>query len=118
MAQICQDFTMYSRNDLSIRFEGIFNENTGLIIPVGDILGATWAITPYEEQTTPMIQKSLGSGITVPEDGTVIVALSSSDTADLSGEYSHELRLLGTAGVVTAARGKMSIKYQIPNNPV
>lgn len=118
MAQTNQDFETYAGNDLALRFEDLFNENTGLIIPVGDILSATWAVTPYEEQTTPIINKSFGNGITVPADGTVVVQILANDTMDYSGEYTHELRLLGGNGVITASRGKMTIRYQVANNPV
>lgn len=117
MAQICQDFVMDAKNDLSIRFEGVYNESTGQIITIGDILDASWAMTPYEEQTTPIAQKTLGNGIAVPADGVVIVSISNSDTDGLYGEYSHELRLKSAGGVLTAARGKVTIRYQIANNP-
>lgn len=111
---------MNAGNRLSLRFEGIYNESNNSLITVGDILGATWAITPYEEQTSTLISKSLSSGtITVPEDGVVVVTLLEADTIDLMGEFSHELRLLASGSAVyTASRGKMTIKYKIANNPV
>lgn len=120
MALENQDFTFYSGNDGTIRIGNIRREDTGAIIPVSDILGATWAITSYEEETTPLIEKSLSGGtIVVPEDGVVNVILNASDTVDLSGEFSHELRLLANGNkTFTACRGKMTIRYQIANNPV
>lgn len=120
MAQYNQDLLFSAGNDISIRFEGIYDESDGQLVLAGDILGVTWAITSYEESMTPLISKSLsGGGISVPEDGVVLVSLDAVDTEDLSGEFSHELRLLdGDNDVITAARGKVTIKYQIASNPL
>jgi hypothetical protein len=119
MAQYNQDFVISAKNSLVLRFEGVYNENTNTLLSVGDIEGASFAITPLEEETTPLIQKDLISGgITVPEDGTILVSLLESDTDGLSGEFSHELRLKHAAGIQTAARGRVTIKYQISSNPL
>jgi hypothetical protein len=119
MAQLNQDFVISANNSLQLRFEGIYNENTNALLSVADIEGASWACTPLEEETTALISKDLISGgLTVPEDGTVIVQLLTTDTVGLSGEFSHELRLKHAGGIQTAARGRMTIKYQIANNPL
>jgi len=120
VAKYNQDLLFSAGNDINIRFEGIYDETDGQLVLAGDILGATWSMTPYEDEVTPLISKSLsGVGITVPEDGVVLVSLDASDTVGLSGEFSHELRLLdGANSVITAARGKITIKYQVAANPV
>jgi len=121
MAQINQDLVIYAGNDIDIRFEGIFDEGNNEIIAQGDILGATFAVSPYQEfMTIPLIEKSLSaSGITVPADGIIVVRIEASDTEDLYGEFSMELRLLDVSGsVITASRGRISIKYSIASNPV
>lgn len=119
MAQINQDLTIFSNNDVNIRFENVYNENTNTPLSVGDIVGASWAITPFEDEVSPLITKDLISGgIVVPEDGVIIVSLSALDTIDLSGEFTHELRLKHSGGVQTASRGKLTIKYQVANNPL
>jgi hypothetical protein len=118
MAQINQDATLYAGNLISLRFENIYREDDGSVVLISDILNATWGMTPFEDEVTPVISKSLGSGITVPADGTVVVTLDEADTIGLSGEFSHELRLLDVAGVYSCARGKITLRYQISSNPV
>jgi hypothetical protein len=118
MAQINQDVTIYAGNDVSLRFENIYKEDTGGGILITDILGAEWAITPFEDEVIPILSKSLALGqITLPVNGTVVVAITASDTIGISGEFSHELRLLGVNGVQTASRGKLTIRYKISPNP-
>lgn len=119
MPKYNQDFTLPANNGIDLRFENITNETTGVLVPVGDILGATWGMTPFEDETTPLVEKSLSGGtILVPEDGVVVVKLLASDTIGLSGEFTHELRLLSAATTHTAARGKLTIKYQVVSNPI
>jgi len=119
MAQINQDLVIYSENDLIIRFEDVYNENNGSLLSVSDIIGASYAITPFEDDVEPIITKDLISGgITIPEDGIILVALESSDTIDISGEFTHELRLRHSGGIQTASRGKMNIKYKVANTPL
>ena len=114
-----QDLTVAANSDFPIRFV-VTNETTGLPIPVADIEGASWGMTPLEEEVTALITKDLTNTneILVPEDGIVVVNILASDTAGLSGEFSHELRLRDTANTRVAARGKISIRYQIVNNPL
>lgn len=119
MAKTNQDMIIYSNNDINIRFEDIIKEDTGALLSVGDILGASWAITPFEDDVAPLVSKDMISGgITVPEDGVVLVSISASDTIDLSGEFTHELRLKHSGGVQTASRGKVRILYQVAVNPL
>ena len=119
MAKYNQDLTLPANNDLTIRFENIINESNGLVITIGDVVGASWAMSPLGEEVTPLISKDLISGgILVPEDGVVLVQLSASDTAGLSGEFTHELRLRDASGVKSASRGKLRILYQVASNPL
>ena len=119
MPKYNQDFILPANNGIDLRFEGITNESTGDLVPVGDILGATWGMTPYEDEVSPLVEKSLSGGtIFIPEDGTVVVKLLATDTDGLSGEFTHELRLLAADTVHTAARGKITIKYQVVSNPI
>lgn len=119
MAKYNQDFILPANDGMDLRFENIINETTGALITVGDIMGATWGMTPFETETTPLIEKSLSGGtIETPEDGVVVVKIFPSDTEGLSGEFTHELRLLSATIPHTAARGKMTIKYQVVSNPI
>lgn len=119
MAQFNQDFVMFAGNDEKVRFTNVFNELTGQIVAKDDIIGASWGFTPYEDETEILVVKDLVSGgIEIPDDGFVIVSLSESDTEGLSGEFTHELRLRHDGGVVTAARGRMTIKYRATNIPL
>ena len=119
MAQNNQDFTVFANNDFTIRFEDIFKESDGSILTVGDIEGASWNLSPFESEVTPLISKDLVSGnILIPEDGTVVVVIDAIDTEGLSGEFTHELRLKHSGGVQTASRGKLRIYYQVGSNPL
>jgi len=119
MAEFNQNGVFSSGERIRLRFENIINESTNLLIQVGDVTGITWAMTPYEDDVTPLIQKSLSGGtITIPENGVVVVQLNEADTFDLSGEFTHELRISDADGAHVAARGKLTIKYQVANNPI
>lgn len=114
-----QDLVIVANSDFDIRFT-VTSDSTGLPIPVGDIEGASWGITPLNEEVTPLITKDLtvSNQIIVPSDGVVVVKLLASDTANLSGEFSHELRLKDTNNFRVASRGRLTIRYQIANNPL
>ena len=119
MAEFNQNATFSSGERIRLRFENIMNESTNLPISVGDVVGVTWGMTPYEDDVAPLIEKSLSGGtITVPEDGVVVVQLNESDTFDLSGEFTHELRISDADGAHVATRGKLTIKYQVVSNPI
>ena len=119
MALYNQDITIEANTDIKITIR-VINESNGLPTPQGDIEGASWAITPFEDEVSPLITKDLSTGgIEVPEDGVVVVKILKSDTVGLSGEFSHELKLSDASGdVSSASRGKLTIKYQIANNPL
>lgn len=117
MAQYNQDATFPAGNDIVLEFDGVSRESDGAIVPSTDILGASFAMTPYEDETTPILIKSLGSGIVVPGDGVIQINLLAADTTGLSGEFTYELRLKTSLGVQTAARGRLTIKYQVAPNP-
>lgn len=117
MAQYNQDATFPAGNDILLEFEGVSRESDGVLVPSSDILGASFAVTPYEDETTPILIKTLGSGILAPSDGLVQVNLAAADTVGLSGEFTYELRLKTSLGIQTAARGRLTIKYQVAPNP-
>jgi len=121
MAKKFQDFEMWANDDLAIRVEDIINETTGALIQVGDILGASWALTPYNEQNPKLIEKDFTNSaqILVPADGVVLINLLATDTATLGGgKYSHQLKLLHGGGTQTACTGTVSINNQVTNNPL
>ena len=121
MAKKGQDFEMWANDDLPIRVEDIVDETTGDLIQVGDILGASWALTPYNEETPKLIQKEFTNSdqILIPEDGVVVIKLLAADTATLGGgKYSHQLKLLHGGGTQTACVGTVSINNQVTNNPL
>jgi hypothetical protein len=118
MATYNQDIAVPANNDITLRFQ-VTLETTGALVPISDIIGASWAMTPLEEEVTPIVSKDLVTGgITIPENGVVLVRLLGSDTIGLSGEFTHELRLKDAVGVRTASRGRMRIIYQVANNPL
>ena len=118
MATYNQDIAVPANNDITLRFQ-VTLETTGALVPISDIIVASWAMTPLEEEVTPIVSKDLVTGgITIPENGVVLVRLLGSDTIGLSGEFTHELRLKDAVGVRTASRGRMRIIYQVANNPL
>lgn len=117
MALYNQDFTLESNTDMVVSIDVTLPDGTKIL--ASDIEGATWGFTRFEEDTTPLVSKSLGSGITVPEDGVVNISISKTDTVDLYGEFTHELRLEASGNLIkSASRGRLTIKYQVANNPV
>ena len=119
MAEFNQNTIISSNTIEPLRFS-VINQSTGLPIPVGDIVGASWGMTALEEEMTPLISKDLISGgIIVPEDGVVLVTILPTDTIGLSGEFTHELRLTDAGGMPrVVSRGRITIKYQVATNPL
>ncbi len=72
------------------------------------------ATTPTARGTvlTPPGEKTVGSGITIttPASGILEVALVPADTADIKGEFYHELEMVLGGETSTVAFGQINIK--------
>lgn len=113
-----QDFVMSAGNDFTPTFE-VINETNGLPIPTGDIVGVNFSVSPFEDASVRLIEKTkLNGGIIIPQDGVIEVNLASSDTEDLFGEFSYELALKDASNaILTASRGKIRILKKIAGTP-
>ncbi|MCP4897714.1 MAG: hypothetical protein GY906_12140 [bacterium] len=72
---------------------------------------ATWAIAK-EQGKTPLVTKTLGSGVALTNppgvDGRLDITINNADTASLKGTYYHELQL--EPGPLTAMYGDFIIQ--------
>ena len=76
-----------------------------------DLTGATirWQLAK-SATGTPLVSKSVGTGITIdadPTTGKFVIALSASDTEALKGTYYHECEVRKTGKVSTLFTGSM-----------
>lgn len=105
---IPQDFSMRSGDDEIIRFQ-IFGTDGEIVEITGSSI--TWACA-RRNQTPVLIQKTVGSGITITDgaNGICEVSLAQADTATFVGEYYHELEVVDNTGnKSTAAFGTMTV---------
>lgn len=89
------NFDMFSGNNKEIVIT-VYDKPNGSIVDISGATAVAWqlfraAITA----TTPVISKSLVSGVTLsnPTNGQFTVSLSASDTTGLSGKYYYEAEL-------------------------
>jgi hypothetical protein len=70
----------------------------------------TYALSRTAEDASPLITKTIGSGITVisAAGGQIQIDLLSADTASLLGEYYHELEVVSGPNHNTLFRGKVN----------
>lgn len=116
MALYEQDFTMEA-NTLK-EWTTIVTIDGGALVPTGDVVEAIWGMTPFQQSTSPLVTKKYSLGqILIPEDGVFKITLLPSDTVGLSGNFTHELKLIDAGGYPqTVTRGTITINYQVANN--
>jgi len=110
MAATGQNFEIYQGNTRDVVIE-VLDSDTGLPVSLAGY-SVRWVV--YEQTTKAIIlQKSLGSGITVPNptDGKVVIALDSADTQTLTPKvYNHECEIyINTTSVITVSVGTMRV---------
>lgn len=101
-----QNFFIMSGNSKNI--EVTIKDKEGNAV---DLTGATvkWLV---HSSGTQRVYKDTANGILITdaENGEILISLLSSDTSSLSGEYSHELKIIDSDGKAsTVAVGKMNV---------
>lgn len=75
------------------------SKTDGTSITESDVREAVWVLCVNQNIRTPLVQKSLGSGITVDSSSRVCITISSADTLNiLSGIYYYELAITDSTG--------------------
>ncbi len=71
----------------------------GVVVDLSGLMAAEWVLSK-RKNTVEIINKTLGSGITVVDaaNGRLDVTLVPADTADLSGKYYHECEIKDVSG--------------------
>lgn len=115
MAETGQDVTIYGGNDVAI--------DVSILDAVGealDITGASleWGMAPRAADDATLRKSTEGGGgeidVTDPAGGLLTVYLDPADTAELHGEYRHELRMTDAVGkVTTLLTGTLTIRTSI-----
>ena len=79
-----------------------------------------WWVAKKVTSTTRLLEKSVGSGITVTSaaNGELTVSIEPEDTDDVVGDYYHEREVIDSAGDIgTVLRGTMTIARALVTNP-
>lgn len=79
-----------------------------------DVTEAYFSVKRYIDDTSYLIQKTLGNGITQEEQGLWIVRLSPADTFGLSLDtYFYDVQLNFGEDTITPMKGKFELTYDI-----
>ena len=79
-----------------------------------------WWVARKVTSTTRLLQKTVGTGITVTNaaGGLLTIAIDPADTVSVSGDYYHELEVIDSAGDIgTVLRGTMTVVRALVTNP-
>jgi Protein of unknown function (DUF4054) len=113
MTDINQNFSLHAGNDTEVFFDLGPDEN-GLNLEFVQAL--TWdayrQVQGVRESAAPIISKAVGSGIEVTDPLLMqfTITLAGEDSAELAGNYYHEVRIVADHGeVTTAATGLMTV---------
>lgn len=87
MTKINEDFTLHAGEPrtltIPITSNGVAVDVTGYT--------ATWVLSASDEFTSPVLTKTVGSGITLNSTSGFIVAMDAADSSALAGKYYHKL---------------------------
>lgn len=108
-----QDFTISQGESKLLFFEGILDEFNNRPIAKDSVTEAYWTFSEFEDFNSPsIVMKKFGSGVTMPEDGNILVEIIQSDTLTLEpGFYNHYLYIDNAGKTHVLARGKMLVRY-------
>jgi hypothetical protein len=110
MSEINQDFEVDAGD--SIVFEvTVTDDATDLPLDIS-AAAIRWALSAKATDAAPLVEKSLGSGITVVSGagGIFRVAVAPADTVDLAGRYHHEAEVTIGGAPSTVSRGVIKIR--------
>lgn len=95
-----REFQQGNSTELNI---AILDKDTDLAYNLGGVTSAVYEVSKRVGTATPVITKTLGSGVTIttPSTGIVVVTLSDAETASLPvGEVYHQLTITESSGTV------------------
>ena len=103
-----QNFRMYAGDDLRVIVT--VRDQTGQLVDISDAQDIRWAVAP-NVSANPVIEKSLGNGITINSPTSFTFDLTSAETGALSrGRYYHEADAVTDQGLTyTALSGSFFI---------
>lgn len=109
MTALAQDFTIWQGEDKSIGIT-VYETEEGRI---SDLTGANieWICKKRITDTTPILTKSISSGIEIPNgaDGKFKIYLYNTETDDLLGKYYHEAKVTLNNQKEVALIGEMTV---------
>jgi hypothetical protein len=113
MTDVNQNFSLYVGNDTDVDFD-IGPDDTGMNLAFAQSL--TWKAYDQTlgvpDMSAAVISKASGSGIAIndPLLLKITVSLNNTDTAELNGNYYHEIKVVDVAGkVTTTTTGLMTV---------
>ena len=116
------DFSMFQGDSKRVHFTLKRADGTPLDITGGDIRWqASKLKAPGVFSSTPVLQKTIGSGVEVLDSfqGLVTVTLSPADTNQISGSFYHELEVSDFDGdIATVYAGEFQVKKALIKPPV
>jgi hypothetical protein len=92
----------------------------GTAVSLVSVQSVRWWVAKKVTSTSRLIEKALASGITVTNaaEGKLVITLSPADTAQLAGDYYHELEVIDSAGDIgTVLRGTLTVVRALVTNP-
>ena len=108
MIRHAQNFRLYAGDDLRVIVT--VRDQSGELVDISDAQDIRWAVAP-SVSADPVIEKSLGNGITINSPTSFTFDLTSADTGALSrGRYYHEAEAVTDQGLTyTALSGSLFI---------
>ena len=114
MTKVNQNFTLTSGDTRTLNYTLVDSANAPLNL--SGVTTVKWGMSKLKDDgtfsTTPVVNKSLSSGITITgvSTGELSVSLLPADTATLAGNFYHELEIaIGADTVFTVSTGKATI---------
>ena len=103
-----QNFRLFAGDDLRVIVT--VRDQTGQLVDISDAQDIRWAVAP-SVSADPVIEKSLGNGITINSPTSFTFDLTSAETGALSrGRYYHEAEAVTDQGLTyTALSGSLFI---------
>jgi len=112
MTAINQDFSMHIGDTKKISLT--VKDESGTVINTTGLLKAQFVIKSYENSSSALVTKTLGSGITnsTPSSGILLITIDATSSATLTaGEYHHETRIKDTnSNIGTITTGTLTVK--------
>ena len=113
------DFEMHQGDDKHLLISVL--DEAGDAKSLAGVLSIRWWFAKKVTTADALVEKSVGSGITIvgsSVDGVLQVDIDSEDTLSLKGNFYHELEVIDSAGdIATVLRGTMTVVRALIDNP-